>query len=61
MVGAHGAHTQTTVAEEILERVSAGESELARAESELKRLLAANGTEIEGLRNGQEKLRESSE
>lgn len=52
---------QTTVAEDTLERVAAGESELARAESELRRLIAVNGSEIMDLRTGQTRLRESSE
>lgn len=55
------AHTQTAAAEDTLERVAAGESELARAESELRRLLTNNGAEIEVLRKGQKQLRESSE
>lgn len=52
---------QTTVAEDTLERVAAGELELARAESELRRLIAVNGSEIMDLRTGQTTLRESSE
>ncbi|CAM9607803.1 unnamed protein product [Pylaiella littoralis] len=52
---------QTAVAEDTLERIAAGESELARAESELKRLLDNNGAEIEVLRTGQKQLRESAE
>ncbi|CAN0485982.1 unnamed protein product, partial [Ectocarpus sp. 12 AP-2014] len=52
---------QTTAVEDTLERVAAGESELARAESELRRLIASNGTEIMDLRTGQSVLRESSE
>lgn len=52
---------QTTAVEDTLERVAAGESELARAESELRRLIASNGTEIMDLRTGQDVLRESSE
>lgn len=52
---------QTTAVEDTLERVAAGESELARAESELRRLIASNGTEIMDLRTGQNVLRESSE
>ncbi|CBN79691.1 hypothetical protein Esi_0368_0016 [Ectocarpus siliculosus] len=52
---------QTTAIEDTLERVAAGESELARAESELRRLIASNGAEIMDLRTGQSVLGESSE
>lgn len=49
------------MAEDTLERVAEGESELARVESELRRLLASNGAEIENLRIEQTQLGTSSE
>eukprot|EP00752_Nemacystus_decipiens_P004826 g4392.t1 len=52
---------QTSVSEDTLERVAAGELEVARVESELRRLLASNGADIDNLRAAQTQQGESSE
>eukprot|EP00904_Undaria_pinnatifida_P002133 jgi/Undpi1/11920/HiC_scaffold_4.g01619.m1 len=50
---------QATSAYEMLERVAAGEAELARAEDELKHLVRANANDIDSLRKGQADLKGS--